>query len=101
MMEVLFLHLAGEFLLAGDRQDEIIDVDVDILPRHVGKLRLEDHFVVAVLIDIDRRQPGIPGGKTEIAKRIPSHDCHDVFSLSLSRFRVFSVYDFSILHVGT
>ena len=57
-VELLFLHLARELLLALDGQRAVLDGDVDVLARHVGQLGLQHELVLAVLVDVDRRHPG-------------------------------------------
>ena len=57
-MEMLFLDLAGQFLLAFDGQGRVVDGDLDIFTRHVGQLCLQDELFVVVLKDVNRWQPG-------------------------------------------
>jgi hypothetical protein len=57
-VELLLLHLASELLFALDSQRALVDRDVDVLAGHVGQFGLQHQFMIAVLIDIHRWQPG-------------------------------------------
>ncbi len=46
-MELLFLHLVRELLLAADGERVLADRQVDVLGRQAGQLRRNDHAAVA------------------------------------------------------
>src|SRR5262245_58954575 len=104
-MEMLFLDLAGQFLLAFDGQGRVVDYNLDIFTRQVGQLRLQDELFVVVLKDVNGWQPRAgrherfvsSRARTSVAiaedardailklrefpKWIPTNDSHDLSSL--------------------
>src|SRR4051812_17977728 len=57
VMELLLFRLVRHLLLALDGQHEVLDVDVDVLARHVGELGVQHQLVIAGLVDIHRGRP--------------------------------------------
>src|SRR4051812_33397768 len=76
---LLFLHFVRDLLLARDGEHEVLDIDVDVLFRHVRELGFQHELVLAGLKDVDRRHPCVVRRReTEITERIPANDGHDV-----------------------
>src|SRR6516164_6681486 len=63
---VVFVHLLLELALAANREDVVLDADVEVLGLHVGKVGLDDQFLTG-LIDVDRRGPARQIGLTRRA----------------------------------
>src|ERR1051326_3224470 len=83
MMELLFLYVPRQLLLALDGQDVVLDGDVDVLARHVRQFRLEHEFLVAVLIDVNGRHPRRGArAEAEVTEWIPTNDCHGLCLLN-------------------
>src|SRR5712691_6109786 len=57
--------------LAAEREDAVLDMDVDVLLLHAGQLRLE-HEALFLLENVHRRRPSSPGGLL-IAARLAGH----------------------------
>src|SRR6516164_5368913 len=64
---VVFVHLLLELALAANREDVVLDADVEVLGLHVGKVGLDDEFLTG-LIDVDRRGPTRQIGLTRAVK---------------------------------
>ncbi|MCK7521302.1 MAG: hypothetical protein MZV64_28280 [Ignavibacteriales bacterium] len=60
----------------------VLDGDLDVVLAHVGQFGLDDQFVAARVVDVDRRRPGPPahhvvvGGAVDVAKQ-PVHPVLD------------------------
>src|ERR1051325_848358 len=73
---LLVLHFGRRFLLAVDRQHEVLDVDLDVVAIHIGQFGFQHELVFAALEDVDRWHPGTRRREPEIAKWIPTDDSH-------------------------
>src|SRR5436309_10995748 len=69
-MVILVLDVLLAHPLAAEREDAVLDVDVDVLLPHAGQLRLE-HEALFLLENVHRRRPSSPGGL--IAARLAGH----------------------------
>src|SRR5205823_6112147 len=96
VMELLFLDFIRELLVPLHCQDVVLDGDVDVFARHVGQFRLEDEFVLAVLVDVNRRHPrGRARTKTEITEWIPTHDGHGRIPPRFTNFSIVQITSYS------
>src|SRR5258708_1598628 len=56
-MELVLTDFLRRLLLAIDGERAVIDGDTDVFPNHVRELGLQDDFVLAVLVNVDRGHP--------------------------------------------
>src|SRR3989442_5054167 len=69
-MVILVLDVLLARPLAAEREDAVLDVDVDVLLPHAGQLRLE-HEALFLLENVHRRRPSSPDGL--IAAHLAGH----------------------------
>src|SRR5213593_885072 len=69
-MVILVLDVLLARPLAAEREDAVLDLDVDVLLPHAGQLRLE-HKALFLLENVHRRRPSSPCGL--IATRLVGH----------------------------